>query len=445
MGGPRNQGSAERSRRPLWVWPVAAAVAGAVAGWALGQVEPRGGFLADLWPSDTSAAGSLLQVVATGAVTITTLTLSLTVVALQLASSQFSPRLLRDFARDRTTKQVLSVFAATFTFAVAGLRGINGRQPVPTLVCLGAALLGLASFVALLAFITHVAALLRVDTMMKRVHDDTDRAIAEFYLPYGDDSGPFPDSLGLDARRGTAVTARTSGFVRVIDAPHAVRAARRHDTVVRVEVRPGDHVTSGTPIATAWTRSGAAVPDELADAVRTAVVLGYERTIDQDAGFGFRQLEDIAIKAMSPAVNDPTTADAAVGHMSALLVRLLERRLGATVHEDEEGTGRVVVPDRDLRYYLELACGQLRRFGGSEPSVLVSLLRMLRDVACACRDDDQRVAVAEAADRVCAQLAPQAVESDAAAVRDLRGRVDAALASRAEDAFADRAGETRSL
>ncbi|MGY1714299.1 DUF2254 domain-containing protein [Geodermatophilus sp. SYSU D01106] len=440
----RGRSSAESSRAPLWVWPATAGLVAAVAGWLLGEVEPRSGLLAGLWPSDSSAAGSLLQVVATGAVTITTLTLSLTVVALQLASSQFSPRLLRDFVRDRVTKAVLAVFAATFTFALAGLRGIDQAEPVPTLVCLVAALLGLASFGALLAFVTHIARMLRVDSMMVRVHDETDAAIRVFYRDYGDRSARSPDELDTGRARGTPVRATRSGFVRVTDAEHAVRAAQAQDAVVRIEVRPGDHVVQGSPIATVWAAGGTAV-DGVADAVREAVHLSAERTIDQDAGFGFRQLEDIAIKAMSPAVNDPTTAATAVGHMADLLVRLTGRHLGATLHEDAEGVGRVVVPDRDLRYYLDLACGQLRRFGAGEPTVLVALLRMLRDVAVVCRDDEQRAAVARAADEVCGQLAHQPLEQDADGVRDLRMRVDLALAGRLEDAFADRAGETRSI
>ncbi|MDP9427639.1 MAG: DUF2254 domain-containing protein [Actinomycetota bacterium] len=444
MTGPRGQGSAERSRGPLWVWPVVSGLVAAVAGLLLGQVEPRGGFLAALWPSDTSAAGSLLQTVATGAVTIATLTMSLTVVALQLASQQFSPRLLRDFARDRVAKQVLSIFTAAFAFSVAGLRGVNSTQPVPTLVCLGAALLAFAAVAALLAFITHITTLLRVDTMMKRLHDDADRAIDDFYVAY-DEPLRTPDELHLDTSRGTVVPATASGFVRVLNTPSAIRAAGEHDAVVRIEVRPGDHVTRGAPLAMVWTRSGGSVAEDLRDRVREAVVLSYERTIDQDAAFGLRQLEDIAVKAMSPAINDPTTADAAVGHMADLLVRLTGRHLGATLHGDEDGVGRVVVPDRDLPYYLDLACGQLRRFGAAEPTVLISLLRMLRDVAVACRDDRQRAAVARAADLVCAQLSPQANAVDAQAVKDLRDRVAAALEGRTEDAFADRAGETRSM
>ena len=169
------------------------------------------------------------------------------------------------------------------------------------------------------------------------------------------------------------------------------------------------------------------VRDGLVETVREAVRLGYERTVDQDAGFGFRELEDIAVKAMSPSINDPVTAAHAVGHMADLLVRLTGCRLGPTLHRDGEGTDRAIVPDRDLRYYLDLACGQLRRFAASEPSVLIALLRMLRSVATACRDDDQRHEVLRAARLVASQLPDTAAEADADEVNELLCRVEQAL------------------
>ncbi|WP_371821171.1 DUF2254 family protein [Blastococcus sp. PRF04-17] len=233
--------SAEGSRQPLWVWPTTSGVVAGVAAWALGTVKPRGGFLAGLWPSDTSAAGTLLQLVATGAITITTLTFSITIVALQLASQQFSPRLLREFARDRTTKQVLAVLSATFVVGLVGLRSVNGEEPVPTLLCLLAAALGLASFGAVLGFITHMVKLLRVDTMMTRVHEDTDRAISQFYPAYGSDvrSG---DDLRLDRSEGRTVSARKSGFVQMIDVDRAVAA--RSGTTARSASRSAPATTS---------------------------------------------------------------------------------------------------------------------------------------------------------------------------------------------------------
>ena len=441
-GRQASQQSAARSRGPLWLWPAVAAVGAVGTSWALGQVEPRSGFLAALWPSDTSAAATLLQLVATAAVTITTLTFSITIVALQLASQQFSPRLLRDFVRDSVTKRVLSVLAATFAFALTGLRGVNSAQPVPTLVISVAALLGIACLAALLAFISHMVRMLRVDTMMTRVHNDARRAIESFYPAHDDQRPRSPDELDLDSSAGIRVPAAGSGFVEMVDAESLVAAAREHDAVLRIEVRPGDHVTIGTPVATVWPPRRV---EALEQAIHSAVALNNERTIDQDAAFGFRQLEDIAVKAMSPSINDPATASAAIGHMADLLVRLTGRHLGATLHEDDEGVGRAVVPDRDLRYYLDLACGQVGRFGASEPTLLMALLRMLRDVGLACRNDEQRAEVARAADLVAGRASSDWNDVDTAAVKDHRERVTAALAGHSVAAFADRAGETRSM
>ena len=174
-------------------------------------------------------------------------------------------------------------------------------------------------------------------------------------------------------------------------------------------------------------------------------MIGYERTIEQDAAFAFRQLTDIAVKALSPGINDPVTAAHAVGHMADLLVRLTGRRLGPTLHEDAEGTGRVVVPDRDLPYYLDLVCGPIRRYGRSEPTVLIALLRMLRDVATAARDDAQRQDLADQIGLIVEEVSETVGAHDAKQVQAMAQRVGQALDGDVRGAYADRSGETRSL
>ena len=432
--------SAERSRTPLWLWPTTTSAVAAVAAVLVGRVRPTSGWLVSVWPGDVDSASTLLQVVATAVVTVATLTFSLTVVALQLASQQFSPRLLREVGRDAVWKAVLSVLGGTFVFTVVTVRELHADRPVPVLSTSVVLLLGIASFVSGLAFITHVTRALRVDTLMLRVHEDSRRAIEAFHPAYGDKRPRSPAELDLDEAQGVLVTATGSGFVRVLEVDQLVRVAQEHGAVVRVQVRPGDHVVLGAPIATAW---GAG--DPVVAAVRAGVVLGYERTLDQDAAFGLRQLEDIAVKAVSPAINDPVTAATAVGHMADLVVRLVGRRLGPTLHADPDGVGRVVVPGRDLRYHLELCCGQVRRFGAAEPTVLIALLGMLRDVAVACRDDAQRAEVARAADLVLGELPDDLARDDAGRVTDLHRRVGQALAGDVAGAYADRAGETRSI
>ncbi|MEV4477676.1 DUF2254 family protein [Nonomuraea sp. NPDC049504] len=180
------------------------------------------------------------------------------------------------------------------------------------------------------------------------------------------------------------------------------------------------------------------------DAVHEALNFAYERTIDQDAAFGFRQLEDIAVKALSPGVNDPVTATHAIGHMSDLLVTLCGRRLGPTLHTDAAGKGRLIIPDRDLRYYLDLACGQVRRYGAGEPTVLTALLTMLRDVAAAVRDDEQREEVECQVGHIVAEIPSSTPDHDVEPIHDMAERVQLVLAGRIRRGFTDRSGETRS-
>jgi len=442
---------AERSPAPLWVWPAGGAAAALVGALLVSEIRPGGNdALTGLWPGDAAAAATMLQVVAASAITVTTLTFTLTIVALQLASQQFSPRLLREFVRDPVTKRVLAVLVATFVFSLAAMRSLRDDEPVPTVAVALALLLGVASLAAVLGYITHMARVLRVDTMMVAVHDETDDAIGIFYPDYGDPRPASPSELELDSGRGTILRATQSGFVVAVDVEQLVQRACEQDAVVRLEVRPGDHVVMGTPMATAWRSNGDPLPggsteEALSEAVNESVQRGYERTLEQDAAFGFRQLEDIAVKAVSPAINDPVTAAHAVGHMADLLVKLTGRRMGPTLHLDADGVGRAIVPDRDLEYYVELACGQLRRFAAAEPTVLNALLRMLRDVATAVRDEEQRSVVRRAAEAIVAELEPGLLESDTAAVRDMCRRVLDALDGRVREAYADRSGETRSI
>lgn len=440
--------SFEAVRASLWFWPSVAAAASLLVTLALLTVrpDPDASWVSWLWPGDAQSASTLLQVVATAIMTATTLTFSLTVVALQLASQQFSPRLLREFARDRVTQGVLGILVSTFVVALTGLRGIDPERPLPVVVVCLVLVLGLVSALALLVFVGHISRSLRVDTMMVSVHKEAADIIAGTYPPLGDTSrrpaAGFPGPRG-----GTLVPLRRSGFVRTVDPAGLAETARRHDVVLRLGVRPGDDVVQGTPLASAWSSDASAqVPvNELADELLGSVELGFERTNEQDSALGLRQLTDIAVKAISPGINDPVTCGHAVGYCADLLVRLQGRELGEQQHVDKAGTIRVMTPDRDHRYYLDLVCGPVRRFGRREPLVLTALLRLLRDCAVTARTEEQRCELRRQADLVLAEMSDEVLPDDADAVRDLARRVALALDGDADGAYADRAGETRSV
>jgi uncharacterized membrane protein len=441
--------SGEDVRASLWFTPSLAALVALVAALGLAEVVPSDRtWLGRLpWPGDYETASTVLQVISTATITVTSLTFSLVVVALQLASQQFSPRLLREFARDWVIQVVLSVLVATFVFSLTVLLGLGAEEPLPRIAVLLAYLLGLLSIAGLLAFLGHLVRALRIDTMMVAVHEETATTMDRDYPSLADPEPRRPDGLP-DAAGGTCLPAPRSGFVKVVDPQKLVRLAERTDTVLWMLVRPGDHLVLGTPLGTARRSDGREVPElaeELAEGALAALELGYERTSEQDSALGLRQLTDIAVKALSPGINDPVTAVHAVGYSTDLLVHLHGKRLGPRVHGDAQGQARVVLPDRDHRYYLDLACGQIRRYGRREPTVLAALLRLLRDVALSVRDEEQAEEVRHQVRLVIAEMADDLLPEDAAQVHDVARRVEQVLAGEVADAFTDRAGETRSV
>jgi uncharacterized membrane protein len=438
--------SFEDVRMSLWFVPSVAAVLALAVALGLAEVTPDDGSLLGRlpWPADVESASTVLQVIATATNTVTSLTFSLVVVALQLASQQFSPRLLREFARDWVIQAVLAMLVSTFVFSLTILMALDSSEPAPKLATVVAFLLGLLSVAALLTFLGHIVRALRIDTMMVAVHGETAATIAQVYPSRQD-----RPAAGVHHPVGAVLPARRSGFVKVIKPAGLLQAATEADVVLWMVLRPGDHLVEGTPVGVAYRRDGAPVPEQVAERLTAAILqsveLGYERTAEQDTALGLRQLVDIAVKALSPGINDPVTAGHAIGYLADLLVRLQHRRLGPQVHADAEGTARLVLPDRDSRYYLDLACGQIRRYGRREPTVLVALLRMLRDVAVAAPDEREREEVRRQSALIVDEMSDDLHPQDAATVHDLAARVEQALGGQVEQAFTDRAGETRSM
>jgi uncharacterized membrane protein len=177
------------------------------------------------------------------------------------------------------------------------------------------------------------------------------------------------------------VTARRPGYVQTVDIPEVTALAERYGCSIRVPFRAGQHVNRGTLVAAVWQRTPAGQPRSpaLAEALRGAIRTGFERTLEQDVRFGIRQLVDIACKALSPAINDPYTAVQATDRLSVVLVDLARRETGDRLVYDDDGRLLVAATLPAFDTYLDLACGQIRRFGCTEPIVAASLVRLLTD------------------------------------------------------------------
>jgi uncharacterized membrane protein len=387
----------EYIRGALWVLPTIAVVIALGIGLVLSQVEVSSTrwFVFQGTPDD---ARTLLIAISSTLATVIALVLGLTVVALQLASTQFSPRLLRNFLRDRTNQVVLSVFVATFTYSTAGLFtvGVSAGQRVddyPRLAVSFALVLLFVSLLMLVFFVHHLAHSIQIDEVMKGVERSTLRVIERDLPTQGVGAEPAPSPPA----RAVAVPSYQSGWVQTMRPQLLLPLAQQHDLMAAVSTMVGEFVVEGAPLLWLWTSSPDAPPPDPAsfrDVLSVAVRLGYERTAEQDVAFGVRQLADIAVKALSPAINDPYTAIQALEHLGVLLAKLVRRPLGNQRLRDDAGTTRVVVPGRNLAYYLDLATGQIRRFGCAEPRVDRALLRVLATTGMFCQDPDDRALIA---------------------------------------------------
>jgi uncharacterized membrane protein len=330
-------------------------------------------------------ARQMLIVVSSTMITVTGLVFALTIIALQIASGQYSPRLLRNFMRDRGTQFVLSIFVGAFAYSTAGLHTVgvqsHGQEAfMPRLAVSGSLGLALASLGVLIYFIHHLAYSIQIDTIMSMIVRETLRVIEDLY----------PDQLGTREPEercpnppacAVALPSDYSGYIQAVQPEALVQAATRHDLIIRLARRVGHFVVAGTPIIWAWHRSPdhpPPAPGLLQEAIRDSVQIGFERTMLQDVPFGIRRLVDIGNKALSPAVNDPYTATQAVHHLSVVLCVLARRRLGDWLCRDEHGTVRVAVPFPEFADYLRLGTEQIRRFGSRRlPGAWSSSSRML--------------------------------------------------------------------
>jgi uncharacterized membrane protein len=422
----------DRLRGALWVLPTTSVVVFLAAGALLSRVsvDERSPLRGLLFQGTAEDARQLLIVVSTTMITVTSLVFALTIVALQIASGQYSPRLLRSFMRDRGTQVVLSIFVGAFAYSTAGLYTVglsrSGRtEYVPRLAVSGSLALALASVGVLIYFIHHLARSIQIDSIMSTVERETHAVIDDLYPEP-------PDAAGAEERcpdpppGAVALAAWRSGYVEAVEPDALVRAAARHDLVVRLARMVGDHVVAGTPLAWAWPRSpGRPAPEPalLGRALRESVHVGPERTMLQDVPFGLRRLVDIGNKALSPAINDPYTAIQAVHHLAVLLCSLARRRLGDKLFRDGQGTLRVAVPFPQFDDYLRLGTAQIRRAGAKEPALTRSLIRLLADAGAAVTSEERRGACARHvrlvlgdAERETAQPADlEAVRADATA------------------------------
>lgn len=318
----------------------------------------------------------MLSTIAGSMMTVVGVTLSMTLVTLALASSQYTSRILRNFIRDRITQFVLGLFAGIYCYCLIVLRTIRGGDEggfVPGLAVLLGVILAVGGICVLIYFIHHIATSIQASNIIASVAEETMAAIERLY-PEDVGAVSHDEASNVQDLRGQwrPVTAPRDGYVDRIDFPALEELAQAHGTTVRIERGIGEFVVKGTPLFAVLQET--VVSEELAVALAGAVDIGRHRTLEQDAGFGIRQLVDIALRALSPGINDTTTALMCIDYLTAILARLGTRMVAGRVLS-EDGAGRVANAHAPgFAALLSEAFDQIREGGRTNFAVLERLL-----------------------------------------------------------------------
>ncbi|WP_422665079.1 DUF2254 domain-containing protein [Agrococcus beijingensis] len=344
-----------------------------------------------VFPGGPSGARDMLGTIAGAMISVTGLVFSITMVVVQLASSQYSPRVLGDFLASRVTQLTLGVFAASFTYALTVLRSVRGESGdggsfVPQLAVTLAFLLVLASVGMFLAFIHHITNSIQVSSIVSQLGNATVDVVDRYFpVPATGDARPRQDDgEPHEGMLAQCIQAREHGAVVELDHHRLVERATEHDVIIEVLLQVGAFAAEGQPALRIWRHATAAPLGEAhLDALRSLVVVEQDRILNQDPAFGVRKLVDIAERALSPAVNDPTTAVQVLDEVHRILRTTVTRQdLPALV--SSAGSLRLIHRPQRVEQLVDLALAEPLHYGEGSlqvPRRVEVMLVDLRDVA----------------------------------------------------------------
>ncbi|HEX5818579.1 MAG TPA: DUF2254 domain-containing protein [Gemmatimonadales bacterium] len=391
-------------RGSLWFVPAVSIAVAVLLAVGLIELDARlgrdyGDRLPRLFGVGAEGSRSMLEAVATSVVTIAGVAFSITIVALSLTSQQYSSRVLRNFMRDRANQAVLGMLAGVFAYCLVVLRTIRSDEDgfVPSFAVLGGVVLAFVALGAFIFFIHHIALSIQASHILAMVSRDTVAAIDALFPERLGDEPPAEEPTSDPALVWRPVLAPRSGVIEAVQEERMLAFARKHGAVVRMEHGIGDFAVEGLPLASVGTPAPGARTGE--EALLSCYRIGRERTVEQDAGYGVRQLVDVALKALSPGINDTTTAVAVIDWLTAVLARLAGRRVESP-HRYDAGVLRVIARGPTYPRLLAEAFEQIRQHGAGNVAILGRLLDAFATLEQVTGSADRRAALAEQVERV---------------------------------------------
>jgi uncharacterized membrane protein len=348
-------------------------------------------------------AQSILSAIAASVMTVVSIVFAILLMTLTLASMQFSPRIIVSFSQDRITQQTLGIFLGTFLYCLAALPYAHSL-PVPSepvLTVLGSMLLSVLCVAWLLFFIHHISQAISVNHIVDRIAQETEAVIdVTMPAPFRERTmaqSPIPEDIETDPR-SIHLLSDDSGYVRYIDIPRLVAFTKSTGIKIRILRRVGHFVPKGVSLMIVSPGENLRAADR--ETLMSFFELGPTRTLQQDIEYGILQIVDIALKAISPAVNDPSTAISCIDQLSRILIRFASREPVNTIVYDPPGVIRVSVPWLGFHRLLESAFEQIRLYSKSDIAVNLRMLRALNDVASTITDRSRLDMLVETGKRI---------------------------------------------
>ena len=374
-----------------------------------------------LFPShaDPQVAQIILASIAGSIMTVVSIVFAILLMTLTLASMQFSPRIIVSFSRDRVTQWTLGIFLGTFLYCMAALPAARSvpHPFAPVATVLGAMLLALVCVGLLLFFIHHISQAISVNHIVDRIAAETEAMLDEI-MPWPHRLNSLTDAEPLRPNPSeVAILSTASGYIRFIDTRRLVALAKHYHVTVRVLRRVGHFVPPGIPLM--MVSKGSRLSPEGTAELLAAFDFGPTRTLQQDVEFGVLQIVDVALKAISPAVNDPTTAINCVDQLSRILIRFASREPPDDLLYDPPGIVRASIEWMHFGRLLEAAFEQIRMYSKTDVAVSLRLLRALGDIAASTPDPEFRRILVEQGMRTLAGCAEKLGEDE---LRELRAR-----------------------
>jgi uncharacterized membrane protein len=331
---------------------------------------------------------------------------------------QFSTRILRQLVRDRVSQVTLGVFVGTFLYCLLLLRVVQSAPTprVPTLGVAGAVVLALVAMGQLVYFIHHIVQIIQANHLVAGIADEAEEVVRSVFTAIEEPEAPLPADWEELPRH--PIRATSSGYVQLVSVEALAAVARAARGVIVVKTPMGHFATAGIPLAEL--RAPSPPSDEAEAEVASAFDVGVIRTMQDDVEWGIRLIVDIALKAISPAVNDPSTAAMCVDHLGRLLVLAAGRHAPPGARgAGEDGVARVVVPRPSLAGLIDLSFQQIRQFSRADMAVSIRILRALGRVLAVTEDAEARARIRLHARLVVSAVSPAFADEDCDALWEL--------------------------